>query len=97
DALYRRFDDVIRYHLPSEAELGELIANRLAAFKIGKDACSKAASFAQGMSHAEVCRACDEAAKIAVLNDRRKIDLDALKRAIEGRRASRSPLSKLTS
>lgn len=90
DALYRRFDDVIRYKLPSEAELRELIVNRLAAFKIGKDACCEAATFAQGMSHAEVSRSCDEAAKLAVLDNRRTIVLNELKRAIELRRASRS-------
>jgi AAA+ superfamily predicted ATPase len=90
DALYQRFDNVIWYRLADEAELRELIVNRLAAFKIGKVACSEAARFAQGMSHAEVSRACDEAAKLAVLDDRRTIELDDLKRAIELRRGSRS-------
>ncbi len=37
---------------------------------------------AQGLSHAEICRACDEAAKMAVLEDRRRIDLADLERAV---------------
>lgn len=65
-------------------------AHCLAAFKIGKDACCEAATFAQGMSHAEVSRSCDEAAKLAVLDNRRTIVLNELRRAIELRRASRS-------
>ena len=34
EALFRRFDDVITYHLPDEKELACLIANRLSAFEI---------------------------------------------------------------
>lgn len=81
-ALFRRFDDVIRYRLPTEAELEDLIANRLAAFQIDSGELSQLASLAQGLSHAEICRACDEAAKVAVLDDRRKIARDDVQRAI---------------
>ncbi len=73
EALFRRFDDVIRYHLPIETELRDLIANRLAAFQIDSEELCQMATLAQGLSHAEICRACDEAAKVAVLDDRRKI------------------------
>lgn len=82
DALFRRFDDVIRYHLPTEAELRDLIANRLAAFHVDNDELSQMATLAQGLSHAEICRACDEAAKIAVLDDRRNIARKDVQRAI---------------
>ena len=82
DALFRRFDDVIRYRLPNEAELQDLIANRLAAFQIDKGELIQMASLAQGLSHAEVCRACDEAAKVAVLDDRRNIAREDVQRAI---------------
>lgn len=82
DALFRRFDDVIRYHLPTESELRDLIANRLAAFQVDNDELSQMATLAQGLSHAEICRACDEAAKIAVLDDRRNIARKDVQRAI---------------
>jgi ATP-dependent 26S proteasome regulatory subunit len=36
-----------------------------------------------GLSHADVCGACDEAAKMAVLGDRREIDPEDLRRAIQ--------------
>ena len=82
EALFRRFDDVIRYHLPSEKELQDLIANRLAAFRVDRVALDEIGSMADGLSHAEICRACDEAAKVAVLDDRRHIDIADLQRAV---------------
>ncbi|TWT56547.1 AAA family ATPase [Allorhodopirellula solitaria] len=78
DALFRRFDDYIRYELPKAAELERLIENRLAAFSIDQQSIQEASSMAEGLSHAEVCRACDQAAKIAVLADRRNIGPDDL-------------------
>lgn len=87
DALFRRFDDVIRYRLPDREELSELIANRLAAFTISHSEQSEMASLAMGLSHAEICRACDEAAKLAVLGDRRTINVQELQRAIQVRQA----------
>ncbi len=82
DALFRRFDDYIRYELPKAAELERLIENRLAAFSIDQQSIQEASSMAEGLSHAEVCRACDQAAKIAVLADRRNIGPDDLACAI---------------
>ena len=82
DALFRRFDDFIRYRLPGEEELRTLIENRLSAFKIGKRDLNKLAKVADGLSHAELCRACDQAAKLAVLSDRRNIHSDELEQAI---------------
>jgi SpoVK/Ycf46/Vps4 family AAA+-type ATPase len=89
EALFRRFDDVLRYQLPNEHELQELIANRLAAFKLSEADRRDAAAQAVGLSHAEMCRACDEAAKIAVLEDRRSIAPKDLHRSIQLRQERR--------
>lgn len=83
DALFRRFDDFIRYQLPGEAELRTLIENRLSAFKIGEWDSNEFARMADGLSHAEVCRACDQAAKLAVLGDRRTIASGELEQSIQ--------------
>ncbi len=83
DALFRRFDDFIQYQLPGEQELQILIENRLSAFKIGKGDLNQLATIAEGLSHAELCRACDQAAKQAVLADRRTIETGELRQAIE--------------
>jgi SpoVK/Ycf46/Vps4 family AAA+-type ATPase len=82
DALFRRFDDVIHYRMPSEAELHDLIANRLAAFELCEMEVAEMARLAGGLSHSEICRACNEAAKMAVLSDRRRIDALEFERAI---------------
>lgn len=91
DALFRRFDDVIRYQLPTEHDLYDLIANRLAAFQIDRVHLQSFAREAVGLSHAEVCRACAEAAKVAVLNDHRRIQTGDLERAIKLRQDRKRP------
>jgi SpoVK/Ycf46/Vps4 family AAA+-type ATPase len=85
EALFRRFDDVIRYQLPEKSELVDLISNRLASFDINTTQIKRMAMIAGGLSHAEICRACDESAKIAVLNDHRKINPNDLEHAIQTR------------
>jgi SpoVK/Ycf46/Vps4 family AAA+-type ATPase len=89
DALFRRFDDVIRYRLPSEQELYDLVGNRLAAFKLSEAEMRELASQAVGLSHAEMSRACDEAAKMAVLDNRRTIAAGDLQRSIRLRQERR--------
>jgi len=83
DALFRRFDDFVRYELPSEAERRTLVENRLSAFKIGKRDLNQFARVSDGLSHAELCRACDQAAKLAVLADRREIAKAELEQSIQ--------------
>ena len=87
DALFRRFDDVITYHLPDNNELHNLILNRLAAFTFDKSGTTRVAEAAMGLSHAEVCLACDEAAKLAVLSDRKSIESEDLLKAVLLRKA----------
>lgn len=87
EALFRRFDDVIRYHLPDESEIATLIQNRLRLFGGGRLDIRAIASEAIGLSHADVCRACDEAAKDAVLQDKKRVELDTLIVALRNRRS----------
>lgn len=84
-ALYRRFDDIIRFEKPDRSQINQLIENRLAQFKIKLldwDSISKAAF---GLSSAEVTSSCEDAAKEAVLNYDAKISTDLLLKAIERR------------
>ena len=82
-ALFRRFDDVITYDLPDEAEAARLVQNRLAAFGVSEEAVQSAVAAGVGLSHAEIVRGCDEAAKDAVLSDRDGIDAAFLRRTLE--------------
>jgi SpoVK/Ycf46/Vps4 family AAA+-type ATPase len=86
DALFRRFDDVIQYLLPTEPQFKQLVQNRLSRF-LGKRTGWKALwKAAQGLSHAEICRACDDAAKSHVLQGTHAIGTADLNHALLHRR-----------
>ena len=73
DALFRRFDDVIEYHKPSDDQVKELIRNRLNSFLPKRMAWQKVFAASQGLSHAEISRACDDAAKECILEGSNQI------------------------
>lgn len=68
-ALFRRFDDVLHYMLPTHVEIKRLLEYKLKAydenFTIPKDVVKAA----DGLSHAELARVCDDAIKNSILND----------------------------
>lgn len=82
-ALFRRFDDVIRYGLPDESMRRALIENRLNLFDIRRLSWEKVLSASSGLSHADVARSCDEAAKDAILADKKSITTPDLVAALE--------------
>ena len=73
NALFRRFDDVIKYKLPDSEMIRELIEIRLVTFDIGWDDWSHIIEAAEGLAHAEIVRAADEAAKQAILSDTQQV------------------------
>lgn len=68
-ALFRRFDDVVQYHPPTPALARELIENRLAVFGVKRLEWGQVVGTAEGLSYAEIVRACEDAARRAVLED----------------------------
>lgn len=86
-ALFRRFDDVILYHLPSINEKRDLLKNRLAQF-------SKIINIddllpnINGLSHAEISLACIDAIKETVLNEKQQMNNDLILKAIKDRNAA---------
>jgi SpoVK/Ycf46/Vps4 family AAA+-type ATPase len=86
-ALFRRFDDVITYSLPTPDMAGQLIANRLSAFNISEIAWPAVTAAARGLSHADISRACDDAAKAAVLEGRRSVTTLLLTQALRARQS----------
>lgn len=66
-ALFRRFDDVIEFKLPTTQEASEIIRNRLAQFGASNLNLPELSTAAAGLSQSEIARACDEAAKRSVL------------------------------
>lgn len=66
-ALFRRFDDVLHYSMPTAEEIEKLFEMKLCAFD-GQFAVTKQiAQKAERLSHAEIIRVCDDAIKIAIL------------------------------
>jgi SpoVK/Ycf46/Vps4 family AAA+-type ATPase len=84
-ALFRRFDDVIQYALPDEKIAERLLTTRLSGFSPRTIDWKQAASACMGLSHGEIVRAAEEAAKRAVLNDRLGVTRDDLMAAIAER------------
>ena len=90
EALFRRFDQVIRYEKPTEQEIRELMLNRLARFGVTDADLRQAGEWAAGLSHADICQSCDDAAKDAVLKETKAVDLEALREALTQRHRRRT-------
>jgi len=87
-ALFRRFDDVLYYHLPEKAEIERLIENRLGSFRSKKMHPEKSAKIAESLSHAEIAQACDDAIKETILADRKTVTATLLKQMLQERRSA---------
>lgn len=95
EALFRRFDDVIEYTLPTEEMICRVLQTRLLLFDIECNDWSKILNAAQNLSLAEIVRAADESAKQAVLLNTEKIDKENLLSTIlERRNINLRPLTK---
>lgn len=86
EALFRRFDDVILYEPPSAKMVEALIKNRLSSFDIAELQWKRVATAAKGLSHADITRACDDAAKDAVLADLKLVPTESLAKSLLSRR-----------
>lgn len=85
-ALFRRFDDVLAYTLPSPEERRALVTNILGTFLPGRIAWSDLLKRSDGLSHAELDLACTDAIKDAILNDRKHVSSEALHTALAQRK-----------
>lgn len=88
-ALYRRFDDIIRFEKPCDDQIQKIIENRLAMFETRSLAWNEVTTAAHGLSAAEVTRACEDAAKEAVLHHDKKLSTTLVLKAIEQRQAGK--------
>lgn len=86
NALFRRFDDVIEYHLPTQEQALELIRSRLGSFAPKPFRKDSLLAHSEGLSYAEICRAVDESIKDSIMHDQTKVQNAALALALEERR-----------
>lgn len=68
-ALFRRFDDVLHYTLPTRFEICQLYSTRLGGFDRHIVVSDRLLDASTGLSHAEIIRVCDDAIKSSILSD----------------------------
>jgi SpoVK/Ycf46/Vps4 family AAA+-type ATPase len=86
-ALFRRFDDVIEYQLPDAKVVQQVLHRKLAMFDSSDVDWSRVLPEAANLSHADLARASEEAAKQSVLRGSTRITTTALLAAIQERKA----------
>lgn len=87
-ALFRRFDDVISYDLPGPEIAQGILENHLATFDRSGIAWPEVIEASSGLSQAEIARAADEAAKVAVLDGSDDVPTPTLLAALQERHAA---------
>ncbi len=84
-ALFRRFDDIIQYDSPDEAQVELLLRNKLSLFAPADLEYATLAKYGQGESHADIVRACLDAVKDAIIDGRDKVSFDEVLLHLEER------------
>jgi SpoVK/Ycf46/Vps4 family AAA+-type ATPase len=87
-ALFRRFDAVLEYALPTGEIATTVMKARLALLDTSKINWARAVKAAEGLSHAEIAHACEQAAKNAILEHTTAVRDAELVQALEERRAT---------
>lgn len=72
-ALFRRFDDVLHYDLPDQAQIADLLRTRLADSALKRVQWEVLAEVAEGLNYNEVTRAASEVLKCALIERRTKV------------------------
>jgi SpoVK/Ycf46/Vps4 family AAA+-type ATPase len=68
-ALFRRFDDVLHYSLPSNDEVVTLLNYKLSFSPVDLHITDDIVRAAEGLSHAEIARACEDFIKSAIMHN----------------------------
>jgi SpoVK/Ycf46/Vps4 family AAA+-type ATPase len=69
-AVFRRFDAVLMFTLPDANQLRELARLRLRSYDVPDEMLAQVAQFGTGLSFADVVRACDDALRSMILDQR---------------------------
>jgi len=93
-ALFRRFDDVLYFELPSKHDRKRLIEKVLSTFRPNKIIWNQILAESEGLSHAEIDMACRDAVKQAILNDRSTVKVALLRQMLSERQQSKTGIRK---
>ncbi|MFK5986779.1 MAG: ATP-binding protein [Pseudomonadota bacterium] len=72
-ALFRRFDDILEYQLPSNQEIIDTFQSKLASFKLSRVNWEKLSKAAKGLSYADINRVCEDSIKEMLINNKKHI------------------------
>lgn len=89
-ALFRRFDAVVAYALPSSVEAVDVLLRRLAAMDTSAVSWEEVADHVNELSQAELVRAAESAAKRAILDESDSVQTSGLVAALDERRTARN-------
>jgi SpoVK/Ycf46/Vps4 family AAA+-type ATPase len=89
-AVFRRFDDVITYGLPNPKIARGILESHLATYRLDHVDWTKVVDAMGGLSQADIARAADEAAKVAVLMESDEVTTPMLLSTLAERRAVNS-------
>lgn len=82
-ALFRRFDDVLHYSMPSSDEIKRLYEYRLRTYQYNFTPTEELIKKSDLLSHAEIIRVCDDAIKASILSDTVITQQDILRKVDE--------------
>ncbi|QNB12616.1 AAA family ATPase [Paraburkholderia tropica] len=77
-ALFRRFDDVIKYEAPDVRQIEALLKNSLGTFATPDIDFTQLASVGQGESHADIVKACVDTLKEAVMEGQKFVSYESV-------------------
>lgn len=89
-AVFRRFDDLVRYELPDDYRIIEVLRNKLIAFSPATFDWATIAKQAHALSYADLVRVAEEVIKEAIILDQPKISEESLLKLFNERRAMRN-------
>lgn len=87
-ALFRRFDSVIEYVLPAQEVAEKVMRARLALLDTARVDWTQVLAAAEGLSQADLTRACEHAAKRAILGHKTRVETSDLVEALAERRSA---------
>jgi SpoVK/Ycf46/Vps4 family AAA+-type ATPase len=86
-AVFRRFDIIVPFEMPTEPEAVELLKLRVGSFDVSEERLHALAASAQGLSYADLSRACDDAIRTMALDGREELgDADLAEALAEAKR-----------
>ena len=89
-ALFRRFDDIVEYAMPTVDQVAEVLKSKLSGFKSGRMPWKALARSASGLSYGDLTRAVEDAVKHAIV-ERRAVTKEDLADALAERKAAARP------